>query len=220
MLVDETLEMARLPPKTKVAGFPRKRPIRARCQIFDLADPAWDDLTPEQRIGLARQAEAAAFDMDPAITNSDGASFEFERSRTALANSLGFDGRLRSPPAATSLHLPLRNPTARNIGAIGFRLRVIVINWLLLKRSGGAAAQRALQCLGARKVKTCQVPVVFDPDYSSNDCEACLRCGPGDAIYRKRSFLGGKLGESVAEPESDDCRRCTAHWWPGFKPFR
>jgi len=63
---------------------------------------------------------------------------------------------------------------------------------------GKIAAQRALRRLGARQVKTCEVPVVFDPDTAASLVRhiAGAVCGP--SLYRGASFLLGKLGEQIA----------------------
>jgi PmbA protein len=63
---------------------------------------------------------------------------------------------------------------------------------------GRLAAQRALRRLGARRVKTCEVPVVFDPLAARTLIKHVFDAVSGDAIYRKRSFLVGQIGEAVA----------------------
>ena len=66
------------------------------------------------------------------------------------------------------------------------------------EKIGRHAAQRALRRLGARKVKTCEVPVVFEPLAARTLVKHVFDAVSGDAIYRKRSFLDGQLGEQVA----------------------
>jgi hypothetical protein len=51
------------------------------------------------------------------------------------------------------------------------------------------AAQRALRRLGARKVKTTHVPVVFDPLVSRSILDHIFEGVNGDSIYRGASFL-------------------------------
>jgi PmbA protein len=63
---------------------------------------------------------------------------------------------------------------------------------------GRVAAERALRRLGARKVKTARVPVIFDPMVSRSLLDTIAQAVNGDAIYRGASFLAGKLGEKVA----------------------
>jgi PmbA protein len=63
---------------------------------------------------------------------------------------------------------------------------------------GRKAAQRALRRLGARKVPTCRVPVVFDQDSARSLLGHIFEAVRGDAVYRSASFLAGKLGRQVA----------------------
>src|SRR5437016_5412030 len=99
-LVDETVEMARLTSEDESGGLPEAAFFQNNFPDLKLLDPTWDNLTPEQRIGLAVDTEKAAFATDPAITNSEGASFEYARSRVALANTSGFSGQYEGTGAA------------------------------------------------------------------------------------------------------------------------
>jgi PmbA protein len=63
---------------------------------------------------------------------------------------------------------------------------------------GRKAAVRTLRRLGARKVPTRRVPVVFDPMVSRSLIDHVFDAVNGDAIYRHASFLAGKLGDQIA----------------------
>jgi len=54
---------------------------------------------------------------------------------------------------------------------------------------GRKAAERALRRLGARKIPTCQVPIVFDPLSARSLLSHLFDAVSGSAIYRKSSFL-------------------------------
>jgi PmbA protein len=62
---------------------------------------------------------------------------------------------------------------------------------------GEKAAQRVLRRLGGRKVKTCEVPVVFDPDMAASLMRTLASALSGYALYKGASFLMGKLGEKI-----------------------
>jgi len=196
-LVDETVAMAHLTSADESGGLPDEDTYPAEVPDLGLADAAWDNLSPEQRIDLARRAEIAAFETDPRITNSEGASFEYERSRTVLANTVGFVGGYE-----TTAGYLVTVPIAEANGSMQQD------HWLSITRYceklespekiGRHAAQRALRRLGARKVKTCEVPVVFDPLAARTLVKHVFDAVSGDAIYRKRSFLDGQLGKQVA----------------------
>jgi PmbA protein len=75
---------------------------------------------------------------------------------------------------------------------------------------GRRAALRALRRLGARRVPTCEVPVIFDPITAPSLLGQLAACASGYAIYREASFLAGRLGERVASElvsAVDDGRR-------------
>ena len=61
------------------------------------------------------------------------------------------------------------------------------------------AAQRALRRLGAVKVETQKVPVIFEPRVARTLLGNLFEAVEGRAIYREASFLAGKLGEKIAD---------------------
>ena len=63
---------------------------------------------------------------------------------------------------------------------------------------GRIAAERVLRRLGARKVETQKVPVVFEPRTARSLLDNIFEAVHGESIYRHASFLAGKLGEKVA----------------------
>src|SRR3972149_4603275 len=91
-LVDEAVALARLTAPDPVAGLPEPGECASTIPDLGLEDPAGHGLTPEEKIAIARQAEAAALDCDPRMTNSEGAEFFERRARYAYATSHGFFG--------------------------------------------------------------------------------------------------------------------------------
>ena len=63
---------------------------------------------------------------------------------------------------------------------------------------GKIAAQRALRRLGARQIKTCEVPIIFDPDMAASLVRHIAGAVSGPSLYRGASFLLGKLGQQIA----------------------
>ncbi|MGH9668104.1 MAG: TldD/PmbA family protein, partial [Bryobacteraceae bacterium] len=63
---------------------------------------------------------------------------------------------------------------------------------------GRIAAARVLRRLAPRKVETRKAPVVFEPRTARSLLGNLFEAVCGDAVYRKASFLAGKLGERVA----------------------
>jgi PmbA protein len=63
---------------------------------------------------------------------------------------------------------------------------------------GRTAAARALRRLGARKVKTTEVPIIFDPDTAATLIRSIAGAASGPSLYRRASFLLERLGTRVA----------------------
>jgi len=196
-LVGETVEMAHLTSEDDSGGLPNAEWLSQQTPELRLVDPSWNSLAPEARIDLARRAEQAAFKTDSRIINSRGAWFEWERSHVVLANSLGFSGGYAS--AAASLGV---SPLAQSNGALTHDYWYSVVRRRDALESpeeiGRMATERTVRLLNARKVKTCRVPVVFEPRTARTLVSHLLEAASGDAIYRRRSFLVDQIGKMVA----------------------
>src|SRR5439155_513110 len=66
-LVDEATSLAKVTAEDPCAGLPDPEELIARAPDLDLEDTAGEELTPEQKVELARQCEAAALASDPSL---------------------------------------------------------------------------------------------------------------------------------------------------------
>ena len=198
-LVSDTKAMADATPEDSFAGMPAAKEIATQVPELDLWDGAAGRLPVEERIALACAAEKAALDSDARITNSEGADYRQGEARVCLANSLGFCGEYRASRNSLSV-----TPVAKD-GSGMQRDGWYSVHRKLSKLEaadaiGREAARRTLRRLGARKVATQAVPVVFDPDMAADLLGTVCGAVSGSAIYRGASFLAGKLNETIAAP--------------------
>jgi PmbA protein len=157
-------------------------------------------LSGPERIEWARRAESAALAADPRITNSDGGSFEAATGRKVLANSRGFVGGYRTSYAGVSA-APLAMDADGKMQRDGWWSSARSFALLETPESVGAeAARRTLRRLGARRVPTQRVPIVFAPEVARSLIGSVFEAASGDSIWRHASFLAGKLGEAIAVP--------------------
>jgi PmbA protein len=63
---------------------------------------------------------------------------------------------------------------------------------------GREAGRRTVRRLGARKVSTCRVPIVFDSEMAGSFLGNLCSAVNGYAIYKGASYLIGRLGEQIA----------------------
>ena len=197
-MVESAVALARITGVDPFAGLPER-------ESFGMHDPEtqalyFEDATaipPPERIAIAKRCEAAAMDFDTRIQNSKGASFDCWSAHQVMCNSRGFMGEYKRSYVGFSA-----TPIAQDGGTMqsGF--------WYSNGRTarllddpeavGREAARRALRLLGARRVPTQQVPVVFPPEASRGLMGNLLSAANGDSIYRNASMFAGKLGEQVA----------------------
>ncbi len=197
-MIEGALVLARVASEDPHAGLPDAGQLGQLVGDLDLFHDDVEALSTEDRIAFARRAERTALDFDPRITNSEGGSFDAASGRKVLANSLGFVGEYQRSYCSVAAV-----PVAQQEGAAMQRDYWYAVSRSLAKleppeQVGRVAAQRTLRRLGARKVPTARVPVVFEPMVAQSLLGHIFEAANGDAIYRGASFLEGKLGEKIA----------------------
>jgi len=196
-LVESALEIAAISSEDPHAGLPEASDLGALAGDLQLYSEDVRGIDTERRIALALEAEDAALAADARITNSEGASFDAYTGERLFANSRGFLGSYRTSSCSLSA-----TPVARQGDSMERDY------WFSSARTpaklesaafiGKKAAERALRRLGARKVATQKVPVIFDPLNARSLADHIFDAVEGAAIYRRASFLAGRIGERVA----------------------
>jgi PmbA protein len=197
-MVHDTVAMARVTSEDPAAGLPAEM---VPAETIDLGqyDPSPSALPTPERIEQARRAEAAALAASPEISNSQGGSYGSDEGEVVLANSLGFIGGYRSSSVSLSVV-----PVAERDGAMErdywYTVGRGLSDLLAPEEVGRIAAERTLRRLGARKVATCEVPIVFDPETAAELLGHLWSAMSGYSVFRSASFLKGRVGEVVASP--------------------
>jgi PmbA protein len=196
-MVESALAIAAISTEDPYADLPEVSELGALSTDLQLYSDDIQSIDTPSRIQAALDTEEAALSWDPRITNSEGASFNAYSGGRVFANSRGFLSGYRTSSCSLSA-----TPVAREGEAMERDF------WYSSARShskldspaavGRRAAERAVRRLGARKVPTQKVPVIFDSVTARSLIGNIFEAVEGDSIYRKASFLAGKLGERVA----------------------
>jgi PmbA protein len=196
-MVESALALAAISTEDPYADLPDASELGALTGDLQLYSDDIQSIDTPARIQAALETEEAAFSWDPRITNSEGAAFSAHSGSRVFANSRGFLGSYRTSSCSLST-----TPVAREGDAMERDF------WYSTARShsslespsavGRRAAERTVRRLGARKVPTQKVPVIFDAVTARSLIGNIFEAVEGDSIYRKASFLEGKLGERVA----------------------
>ena len=195
-LADETVALAGASAPDPAAGLPADG-FAAELPELGLFAAADRHVAVEARIADARRAEAAARELDPRILNSEGSSVDSSFHRVVYGNTAGFVGNYEAAShsllceplaqAGASMQRDWWMTTGRRLDALEDPAAV-----------GRRAAERALRRLGARRITTCEVPVIFEPTVARSLLGHLATCVSGSTIYRGASFLAGRLGDSIA----------------------
>jgi PmbA protein len=200
-LVDGALALAAVTEEDPFAGLPDVGEFGAVQDDLHLYYNDVYSLGGAERIEWARRAEAAALAADPRITNSDGGSFDAATGRKALANSRGFVGSYRTSYAGVAA-APLAKDADGKMQRDGWWSSARRLSDVESPEAVGAeAARRTVRRLGARRVATQSVPIIFAPETARTLIGSVFEAASGDAIWRGASFLAGKLGETIAAPD-------------------
>jgi PmbA protein len=197
-LVDGALALAKVTEEDPFTGLPETVEFGSVPGDLHLYYEDVYSLPGPERIEWARRAEAAALAFDPRITNSDGGSFDAATGRKVIANSRGFVGGYRTSYAGVSA-APLAMDTNGQMQRDGWWSSARRMGDLASPESiGQEAARRTLRRLGARKVATQRVPIVFAPEVARSLLGSIFEAASGDSIWCGASFLAGKLGAPIA----------------------
>ncbi|MGA2218507.1 MAG: metallopeptidase TldD-related protein [Terracidiphilus sp.] len=200
-LVEGAISLAHFTEEDPFTGLPETAEFGSVPGDLHLFYEDVYSLENKERIEYARRCEAAALSSDPRITNSDGGSFQASTGRKVMANSRGFVGAYRTSYAGVSA-APLAMDANGKMQRDGW--------WSSARRLtdvespeavGKEAARRTLRRLGARRVPTQRVPIIFAPEVARSLIGSIFEAASGDSIWRHASFLAGKLGTQIAAPE-------------------
>jgi len=193
-LVDRALAMAATVPEDPYCGLPDENEVFSGPlidpDICDDTEPTVTTLTAR-----AKMCEDAALAVE-GVTNSEGAEASWSLTEIALLGSNGFAGSY-----AVSRHgvgtAVLAGEGADMERDYDFSSTVFMEDLENPAEVGERAGIRATSRLGARKVQTAKVPVVYDPRVANSLAGHLASAVNGTAIARGTSFLKDSMGERI-----------------------
>ena len=196
-LVEDTAQMARATAQDPHSGLPLTEQLARDIPDLDLLDEGARVVEVEEKIQMALATEKSALEYDSRITNSEGAEFSNNFGRVIYASSQGFSGEYQGSTFGHSV-----SPVAKSNGSMQrdywYSSNRKFARLESPKSVGEKAAQRVLRRLGGGKVKTCEAPVIFDPEMAGSLLRNLSSAISGYALYKGASFLVEKLGTQIA----------------------
>jgi len=184
--VKAACSIARFSGEDRFSGLPDSDRLATQFPDLDVCHP-WE-LSADQAITLALDCETVARELDPLITNSEGATVNSHQGISVLGNSLGFLNGYESTRHSLSCSVIGQQgddmqrdywySVARNANDLESSRRV-----------GAMAAERVVRRLGAQSLSSRQCPVLYAPEVAASLLGHFIGAISGGSLYRKSSFL-------------------------------
>lgn len=194
LTVEKAIEIAKYTGEDPFSGLADEALMAHGFPDLDLYHPV--ELDTQLGIQQAIEAETAALDTDPRIVNSDGASYNANIGMKVYGNSHGFIGGYPSSRYSLSCVVigEQDGDMQRDYSYTVNRKAPLLTS---ASQVGIEAAQFTVNRLGARKVKTAKVPVLFHRELAPGLIGHFVSAISGGSLYRKSSFLLDSLGKQV-----------------------
>jgi len=169
---------------------------RPPTDVPDLLDASQPLVGPEQKVEFAISLDEATRTSDPRVRAVEESVYADSDGEVAIATTRGIEGAYRSTDAWC---YSLAIATDGDDTEIGFEFD-LARGLAGLDPDGVArrAAERAVAVLGATKVPSARMPVVFDPYTSGQFIGVLAQALTGEAVQKGRSLFAGRVGQAVA----------------------
>jgi len=153
-------------------------------------------LGPEAAIALARQCEDAARGCDSRIDNSEGASVSSHQGLSVYGNTHGFVGGYPSTRHSVSCAVIARDEQGMQRD-YWYTVARDAADMEAPEAVGRRAGERTVRRLGARRLSTRQVPVLFAAELATGVIGHLVAAVRGGKLYRRASFLLDQAGKQI-----------------------
>ncbi|TXL72865.1 TldD/PmbA family protein [Vineibacter terrae] len=195
-LAGRAVAMARAVPEDPVCGLAPAEMLARQWPDLDLDDGA--EASVEQLADWCARAEDAARAV-AGVTNSEGASASWGRTRVALAASNGFAGDYSRGGYSLSCSVLAGDGTGMERD-YDWTSGIYVDQLEAPEKIGRTAGEKAVRRLNPRRMKSTKAPVVYDQRVASSMLGHLAGAINGRAIARKTSFLLDRLGQRIFKP--------------------
>lgn len=195
-LIDNAVKRARLTSKDPYSVIPDKQRADYDLEALKLYDPKILEISPEKKIQLAKEVEKIGL-ANKQITKSSGSSFGTYHGTRYIVNSNGIAASY--PSTSASLGVSLQSGTDDDITEDYYYHSSRSLSGLKSPEEiANKAAGKVVRMLGAKKIPTQNVPIVFEREMTSYLLGFLAQCISGSAVYMKQSFLADKHGSKIA----------------------
>ncbi|WP_100643553.1 metalloprotease PmbA [Alteromonas facilis] len=192
--VEKAVDIAKYTSEDPCAGIADEALIAKDIPDCDLYHP--QALDTEQALQYALEAEQAALEYDSKITNSDGASYNANLGLRVYGNTHGIlAGYPSSRYSLSCVVIGEKDGDMQRDYSFTVNRKADLLH--TPAQVGREAAEHTISRLGARKIGTAKVPVLFHRDIASGLFGHFVSAISGGSLYRKSSFLLDSKGKQL-----------------------
>ncbi|RUO75925.1 metalloprotease PmbA [Idiomarina seosinensis] len=192
--VNKACEIAKHTSADPYNGLADKQLIAESYPELDLCHPG--DQSADYAIEQALRCERHALQLDKRIINSDGAHYGSHSGFKVYGNSHGFlGGYLQSRHDLSCVLIAEQDGKMQR--DMSYTVAREIDDLVAAEKVAEQAADETLSRLGARKIDTAKVPVIFRADVAGSLFGHLVSAISGGNLYRKSSFLLDALGKQV-----------------------
>jgi PmbA protein len=192
--VQAACNIARFTDADEFSGLADKDLLAFDYPDLDLYYP-WE-LSVPQAIDLSLACEKLALSKDKRITNSEGVSLSTSDVLHGYGNSHGFIGVIPVTRHEMSCVLIAKQGDEMQRD-YSYTVASDAADLESIEHIASSAAERTVRRLGARRVKTCNAPVIIYAEEARGLVGHFVSAISGGSLYRKSSFLLDHLGKPV-----------------------
>ncbi len=166
------------------------------ASVAGLVDATQSDIPPETKVAFTVALERATKGVDARVRTVEDAVYSDSEATVAIATSTGIEGvYARTDAWCYSVAIAEDGGDTQ----VGFDFGLARgLAGLDADDVAHRAADRALSILGATKIPSARMPVIFDPYTAAQFLGVIASALTGEAVQKGRSLFADKLGEKVA----------------------
>jgi PmbA protein len=192
-LIKEAFENAANNEEDKFISFAVKSEGAA---VADIYDAKLKNIDEKEKIEIGMKLERAALQYDKRINKIRQASYEDSEITRALINSNGVKSSYSDTVFSTSITLAAEEGGNSETGWEFDYNRFY--DGLKIEDVGIEAAKKAIGMLGAKRINTCRVPVIFDQKVSCDFIGILSSSLSADSVQKGKSMLADKVNSQIA----------------------
>ena len=193
ILTQRCVEHAKVSPEDKNVSLPDNDDFENNPIDLNLFDKT--NLTTEYKKNFLKEMEEEVFS-NPKIKNSNGSSFSENKSNFIFANSKGFcQGYYSSSFSVFCEALAEENGIMERDYEISVNRFANKLD--SAKNIGKIASERALKRLGAKKINSGRMPIIFDRKIARSILSSLASAISGSSFARGTSFLKDALNKKI-----------------------